>query len=175
MFIESEGKCSDCGGPTTSGALQICPKCSARRHQCEHCLAATTAKDETATESKPADPVPDQPHRDDAQDKPAPGWTAPANNANPVKPNETAAAKPADPDSNPLRPIPAEAGKQTAGGVTARSGSPAGAQADQSRQGGHVHGGQVALPDADYRSRHPQRRALGLADLRWPEVAAGRS
>ncbi|MGA2254842.1 MAG: protease inhibitor I42 family protein [Thermoguttaceae bacterium] len=113
MFIESEGKCSDCGGPTTSGALQICPKCSARRHQCEHCLAATTAKDETATESKPADPVPDQPHRDDAQDKPAPGWTAPANNANPVKPNETAAAKPADPDSNPLRPIPAETGKLT--------------------------------------------------------------
>ena len=55
MFVDSQGKCSDCGGPTASGALQLCPKCSARRHQCEHCLAATTEKDEADAQSKPAD------------------------------------------------------------------------------------------------------------------------
>ena len=36
---------------------QLCPKCSAKRHQCEHCLAATTEKDEAAAQSKPADPA----------------------------------------------------------------------------------------------------------------------
>jgi inhibitor of cysteine peptidase len=57
MFIESQGKCVDCGGPTTSGALQLCPKCSAKRHQCEHCLAKTTAQDEAAIET-PVEPAP---------------------------------------------------------------------------------------------------------------------
>jgi len=94
MFIESEGKCSDCGGPTTSAALKLCPKCSARRHQCEHCLAATTMRDETADQSKPADSVQDGPHSDDSQDKPPQTRTPPAGNGNPARPAETAAAKP---------------------------------------------------------------------------------
>ncbi len=59
MFVDSEGKCSDCGGSTTSGALKLCAKCSARRHQCEHCLAALTAADEAATET-PAVDVPSE-------------------------------------------------------------------------------------------------------------------
>src|SRR5208283_459815 len=84
MFIESEGKCSDCGGPTTSGALKICPKCSARRHQCEHCLSPTTAKDENAAESRPADPVPDRPQRNDAQEKPPQTSNPPASSGNPA-------------------------------------------------------------------------------------------
>ena len=50
MFTESQGRCIDCGGPTSSGALQLCPKCSAKRHQCEHCLAKLSEKDETAVE-----------------------------------------------------------------------------------------------------------------------------
>ena len=82
MFIDSEGKCIECGGPTASGALQLCPKCSAKRHQCEHCLTATTEKDEAPAQSKPADPAPEKPngadpHSPDAQDKPPLGLDRP--------------------------------------------------------------------------------------------------
>ena len=112
MFIDSEGKCIDCGGPTASAALRLCPKCSARRHQCEHCLAATTEKDEPASQGKPADPAPEQPRdsdshggaaqNSDAQGKPPQAWTTPANNGSPAKPDETA-VQPTDPEINALR------------------------------------------------------------------------
>jgi inhibitor of cysteine peptidase len=69
MFIESQGKCIDCGGPTTSGALQLCPKCSAKRHQCEHCLARLSEKDEAAVETAPLGPsLPDPAPRNGADD-----------------------------------------------------------------------------------------------------------
>ncbi len=66
MFVDSQGKCIDCGGPTTSGALQLCPKCSGKRHQCEHCLAKLSEKDEAAVETAPIGPsLPEQsPHKE---------------------------------------------------------------------------------------------------------------
>jgi inhibitor of cysteine peptidase len=93
MFVDSAGKCSDCGGPTASGALRLCPKCSARRHQCEHCLAALTEKEEAATAGRPADA-----NGDAARDKSS-GWKA-SGTENPD------AGIPARPDSagNPVRP-----------------------------------------------------------------------
>ena len=114
MFIDSESKCSDCGVSTASGALQICPKCSVKRHQCEHCLAAITEKDEAAAESKPADPVPENPQS--TQEKPPLAWTAPTSPGNPARPDIAAAAKPTDLEINPLssasakteKPIPRE-------------------------------------------------------------------
>jgi len=33
------GKCVACGGPTTSGAFKLCPACSRKLGQCEHCRA----------------------------------------------------------------------------------------------------------------------------------------
>ena len=121
MFIDSQGKCMDCGGPTTSGALQLCPKCSLKRHQCEHCLVTTTATDETASQNKPADPPPQQPnnndshsadsHRDDTQAKPPLVWTVPANNGDPARPDE-ASAQPPGPEINRLPPA-ARTGKPT--------------------------------------------------------------
>lgn len=100
MFIDSESKCSDCGGPTASGALQICPKCSAKRHQCEHCLTAITEKDEAAAESKPADPVPENPRS--TQEKSPLAWTAPTSPGNPARPDIADTAKPTDLEINPL-------------------------------------------------------------------------
>jgi len=111
MFIDSESKCSDCDSPTTSGALRICPKCSAKRHQCEHCLAATTEKDEAAAQSKPADPAPENPRT--AQDKPALAWTASANSGNPARPDDVAEAKPTSPEINPLPSVNATTEKPT--------------------------------------------------------------
>jgi inhibitor of cysteine peptidase len=71
MFVDTQGKCIDCGGPTSSGALQLCPKCSAKRHQCEHCLAKLSDKDEAAVEPAPVGPSPAEqpPHKesDDAR------------------------------------------------------------------------------------------------------------
>ncbi len=55
MFTESEGRCIECGSPTSSGALKLCPKCSTKRHQCEHCLAKLAKEDEAV----PAAPLPD--------------------------------------------------------------------------------------------------------------------
>ena len=43
MFIDAAGTCVVCGGTTASGALKLCPKCSASLHRCEHCLAALDA------------------------------------------------------------------------------------------------------------------------------------
>lgn len=39
-FIQSIGTCEVCGKDTTSGAFRLCPACSARLRQCEHCRAA---------------------------------------------------------------------------------------------------------------------------------------
>jgi len=39
MFTADVGKCVVCGGDTTSGAHKLCPRCSARLGQCEHCRA----------------------------------------------------------------------------------------------------------------------------------------
>ena len=101
MFVDSPGKCIDCGGPTASGALQLCPKCSAKRHQCEHCLAATTEQDEGAAQGKPAAPPPETPHSNaSAQDRPPLGWTAPANPGHPAGP-DNAASLPMGPEINP--------------------------------------------------------------------------
>jgi inhibitor of cysteine peptidase len=58
MFTDSQGKCIDCGGPTTSAALQLCPKCSAKRHQCEHCLAKLSDKEVAAADNAPAAVLP---------------------------------------------------------------------------------------------------------------------
>ncbi len=108
MFIDSEGKCSDCGGPTTSGALQLCPKCSAKRHQCEHCLAPLTKEEEAAAQSTPAAPseMPNaaDAHGSDTQQRPTAGWTAPAPGPDAARPDEAAAAKPASPEFDPLPP-----------------------------------------------------------------------
>ena len=101
MFIETEGKCIDCGGPTASGALKLCPKCSAKRHQCEHCLAATTEKEEAAARSSPADPLPEKLPDTASQDKPPLGWTAPANSGNPARPDDAAAGQPTGPQIDP--------------------------------------------------------------------------
>jgi predicted secreted protein len=105
MFIDSEGKCSDCGGATASGALQLCPKCSARRHQCEHCLAATTEKDEAMAQSTP--------HSGDAQGKPSLLWTAPTNSGDPARPADAAAARPTGSEINSLPPATTKAERPT--------------------------------------------------------------
>jgi len=39
VFTMDIGKCEVCGGATRSGAFHLCPKCSARLKQCEHCRA----------------------------------------------------------------------------------------------------------------------------------------
>ena len=39
MVIESIGTCKVCGGPTTSGAFQLCPACSKKLGECEMCRA----------------------------------------------------------------------------------------------------------------------------------------
>jgi inhibitor of cysteine peptidase len=109
LFIDSEGKCSDCGAPTASAALKLCPKCSARRHQCEHCLAPTTASDEAAARQRPADSAAEKPRggdspSGDAQDGPPLAWTAPANSSNPVRPDDAAAR----PTGSEISPTPAK-------------------------------------------------------------------
>ena len=77
MFTESQGKCIDCGGPTGSGALQLCPKCSAKRHQCEHCLAKLTAKEESAAETAPPAPLPGPALEGDAESHSSPPVAVP--------------------------------------------------------------------------------------------------
>ena len=106
MFVDSPGKCIECGGPTSSGALQLCPKCSAKRHQCEHCLAALTAKDEMAAESV-ADTKPND--KDsmviDSPPTTAPAWSVP-DNAKKQATNESATGAPPPQDPNWLLPPP---------------------------------------------------------------------
>jgi inhibitor of cysteine peptidase len=114
MFIDSVGVCKACSGQTTSGALQLCAKCSAQRHQCEHCLAATTAADEKAAESRPADPAPENAGAGDFAPKPPLVWK-PSSDAD--KTNGSAPPQPAPPETSPTpaantgaaeKPTPAE-------------------------------------------------------------------
>ena len=108
MFTESAGTCVSCGGPTTSGALKLCPKCSAKLHRCEHCLAAldgaagplpdTPVKPQSPDQSAPATPgawVPSKP----APSTPAPGTPA-ITTPTPAAPAPAAAeaVKPLDPN-----------------------------------------------------------------------------
>ncbi len=93
MFVDSPGKCVDCGAAIASDALKLCPKCSARRHQCEHCLAATTAKDEAAAEAPTADATAAKPSSDGSQPQPSPGWTA-AKPENPAATSDAASVLP---------------------------------------------------------------------------------
>jgi inhibitor of cysteine peptidase len=135
LFVDSDGKCKDCGASTTSGALQICPKCSAKRHQCEHCLAATTRQDESVPDSKPADPAPDQPRSgnprsDEVRDRPTPLWTPPANQPNRVKPDEVPATQPAGPEITPLPPVTAKPDIPTPRDVAPESKPPSELSAD---------------------------------------------
>jgi inhibitor of cysteine peptidase len=115
MFIETEGKCRECGAPTASGALQLCPKCSAKLHRCEHCLSPTTAQDEALDTTAPAESAPPQstpppsgpawsaPEKSgsgssrgndsplgDVQEKPPLLWTTRPASENPAKPDEAA-------------------------------------------------------------------------------------
>ncbi len=186
MFVDSAGKCIDCGGPTASGALQLCPKCSAKRHQCEHCLAATTEKDEVTgreqagrpgganiaqrrcfaqqcTGLDPAGRAPGGARQSCQAGRRCPGRADGSRNQ-PLAPARRANGKAAPPKNLPESKPPAELPPDPVPGTP---------QADQSVQGGHVYVGKMALPTADYQPRHPQRRPLGLADLRRPEVAAG--
>src|SRR5271169_1373281 len=74
MFVDSPGKCRDCGGETASGALKLCPKCSAVQHRCEHCLETLDGTGATAPAWKPtAKPPVDNTPVDNtpAQDAPA--------------------------------------------------------------------------------------------------------
>ncbi len=81
MFTDSQGRCIECCGPTTSGALQLCPKCSAKRHQCEHCLAKLSAQDEAAAEAAPAGPLPGPASSGPASASNAEGQNPPAQTA----------------------------------------------------------------------------------------------
>ena len=38
MYTQDIGKCTACGGETTSGGFKLCGKCSAEQHKCQHCL-----------------------------------------------------------------------------------------------------------------------------------------
>ena len=137
MFVDSQGRCIDCGGPTGSTALQLCPQCSARRRQCEHCLAKLTGKEETAAESPPvasgADGTPpasgypapaalpawsapskiENAPKDDSRPLPSPVVTPDASPAPAASPSPTAAATPALAQLKPINP--AASGTYTAG------------------------------------------------------------
>jgi inhibitor of cysteine peptidase len=93
MFIDSQGKCIDCGGPTTSGALQLCPKCSAKRHQCEHCLAKLSEKDEAADAASAGPSLPEQP-RKESHDAPPIAPAAPSNDQTSPRSNSGATVEP---------------------------------------------------------------------------------
>jgi hypothetical protein len=50
------GVCKECGGTATSGAFALCPACSTKLHQCEHCREALSKSATYHTES-PVAPV----------------------------------------------------------------------------------------------------------------------
>ncbi len=100
MFVGNAGKCVACGAPTANEGLQLCPRCSASLHRCEHCLKALDADAKplpAATPEKAADagaPL---------AGTPAPaGVPAPATPAAPSKP--AAAAPPPPKPIDPKRP-----------------------------------------------------------------------
>lgn len=64
-YILSIGKCSACGGQTTSGAFKLCEKCSTEQGKCEHCLALL-AGGKRAPQKKPPRPKPIDPKKSGA-------------------------------------------------------------------------------------------------------------
>jgi len=44
MVIGSIGKCTNCGGKTSSGAYKLCKKCSKKLNKCQLCMANLPAK-----------------------------------------------------------------------------------------------------------------------------------
>lgn len=60
MFTCDIGKCTACGGDTSSGGFKLCSACSAKKAQCSACLAALKAAppaDKDAKAVKPVEPV----------------------------------------------------------------------------------------------------------------------
>ena len=53
-FIQSLGKCTECGGRTTSASFKLCKGCSAKLGECQACRASLAKPD---PEKKP-DPAP---------------------------------------------------------------------------------------------------------------------
>ena len=54
MYTTDIGKCTVCGGDTSSGAFKLCAKCSSAKHQCQHCLTALAEAPATKASEKPA-------------------------------------------------------------------------------------------------------------------------
>jgi len=63
VYIQSLGRCQWCGGSTGSGAFKICPKCSAEKDRCEHCLRRLDGPKRTPDAKTPHRPQPIQPGR----------------------------------------------------------------------------------------------------------------
>jgi hypothetical protein len=67
MYIQTVGQCIECKGNTSSGAFKLCPACSRKLGECEHCRAKLQgaagadkvkepgASDANASSTKPAD------------------------------------------------------------------------------------------------------------------------
>jgi inhibitor of cysteine peptidase len=53
MYTQDIGTCTQCGGHTSSGAFKLCGKCSAKLHQCQHCLAPLGTPADAAAQPPP--------------------------------------------------------------------------------------------------------------------------
>jgi predicted secreted protein len=99
MFVDSVGKCEVCGAATTSGALRLCPKCSARLHECEHCRAKLAAAESSGGEAVVEDhseKAPAEGRSESGPQKAADGKSAA---------EKAAGGKPAAPGSLSWRPV----------------------------------------------------------------------
>jgi predicted secreted protein len=113
MLIDSVGKCEVCGAPTASGALRLCPKCSARLGRCElcggsldgwHSLDATPPSQPNPPADKPATPRPEDKPAGEASGTNIPPEKSPQVGPAPVTP--PALSPPAlSPPAAPLQPI----------------------------------------------------------------------
>ena len=106
MFVDSPGKCSECGAATSSGALKLCPKCSAARHKCEHCLAPVDVVDAPAATPQAENPATEKPTTEKpATEKPPaelpPGAGVPIEKLPEAKPPAAPPGQPA-----PTAPVP---------------------------------------------------------------------
>jgi inhibitor of cysteine peptidase len=81
MLVDSPGKCESCGAATASGALRLCPKCSAKQNRCELCGKSLDGwhspgdSQPAATDTSRDKPAGDRPPRE-AGPAPEPGGTA---------------------------------------------------------------------------------------------------
>ncbi len=103
MFVDSAGTCSQCGAPTGSGALKLCPKCSEKLHRCEHCLAplddrAEPLPSEKAIVTPAADALPSSSSPPKAAASSAGPAVPPSAGQPPAAPPTSPAAKPIDPN-----------------------------------------------------------------------------